>query len=643
MNQPHTTDADQVQTIAEANLTAHVQDRAAVDRIRRLARLVSLDLGIDRLASMALRELSGAVQCRRCSMLLLNGGSGDILIESQERPEGDDGLRRIVTNDEIPTFLVPARGNVTKHILRTRRPLLVQNAPHETRFGGGPARAYPARAFVSAPLTMDGRVRAILNATGKEGDQPISDNDLSVIEVFATQLALKLHMRVGDVEDLFRRAHGQAQLRAERDQLKSKLAETARLAQRRKAQLSTVHVLAELLQTDFVLEELAKMIVNLVSESADATKVSVLIIDDKKGDLLTRGAADSDQVVTQRLPHRGGVTEKVLREKSSLLVEGNQGESIREGGPYQTDSYVVVPVFRGRNIEAIICATDKRDGSSFDKEDLRFLEAIAAQVAVTLNDFRMRERILRQRTLERELRIAGEIQENLFPVALPTPEPAEFAAQSRPAGFVGGDYYDVFDLGDERYEIVIADVSGKGIPAALVMVMISTFLRTLGPSRRSTGEIVAELNRYLETHIEKNMYATMGYALFDAKDRTLSYTNAGHCYPLLLRKDAQGPVELTQNAFPLAVFPDVEFETTQISLEPGDVFMMFTDGLTDARNAQDEQFGKQTVIDGLIRHRDRTADGIVGGLMAQVQKFSEGTEPFDDTTVIALRIAEDQG
>ncbi|MBM4048608.1 MAG: GAF domain-containing protein, partial [Planctomycetes bacterium] len=576
MSQPIQRDEAQ----SDAALTATGHDLASVGRLYRLARLLSLDLVVEKLARLALRELSEAIGCRRCSMLLLSDDLGDVLIESCDRPEGSGGLQCISDEQEIPVFLVPTRGKVTEHILRTRVPMLVEDATQETRFGAQRERAYPSKAFASAPLIVDARVLAILNATDKEGDKPITADDLRLLEIFAAQLALKLKSQLGDVEDLFRRAYEATRLRVAKRQMAAQLDEAVRVASRRKAQLSSVSLLSGMLQTGFVLEELAKMIVKLVMEASGATKVSVLILDDRHGDLLTRAVAGAEATHIQRLRQRGKVTERIIQEKRPILVEGSGQKPAGQASSYQTDSYVVVPVLRGDNVEAIISATDKQDRSSFDKEDLRFLDIIAAQVAVTLGDFQARELVLRQRALEGELRIAGEVQRKLFPVFLPSPRTARLAVRYRPAGHVGGDYYGVLDLGNDRYGIVIADVSGKGIPAALVMVMISTYLTTLGFAQESTGELMTELNRYLEGCVEKNMFVTMAYALFDARKRQLSFTNAGHPAPLLLRAGAPGPVELPQSSFPLAVFTEAEFETSTVQLEPGDLFVMYTDGLT---------------------------------------------------------------
>ena len=627
-------------TGAEAHTGRRTEGLATIAQIRRLTHLASADLIIEELVCLALRELSEAVRCRRCSMLLLNDDLGDILVESQHRADGEGEIYRIGRNGKVPKFLIPTRGKVTEHILRTRRPLLVEDISRDPRFGGKRDRPYPSRAFASAPLIVDGNVLAIMNATDKENVETLSEDDLRVVEIFADHLALKLHNQIDDVAELFRRAHADLHLTAEKEQIQSQLVDAKRAAERRKAQLSTIQVLAGLLQTDFVLEELAKMIVKLVAQSTGATKTSVLIIDDKRGDLLMRGAAGSGQVETLRLPRRGKVTEKVLHEKSSILVEGSGEKPANAAGHYKTDSYVVVPVLYRENIRAIICATDKEDQSPFDKEDMRFLELLAAQVAVTLNDFRMRERAFRQRALDRELRIAGEIQKNLLPLSLPGPQGVQLAAASRPAGFVGGDFYDVFPLGTERYAIAIADVAGKGIPAALVMVMITTFLRTLRSSELPPAEIMARLNEYLDAHMEKNLFATMLYAVLDAKNRTLVYTNAGHCFPLLFRRGDQEPRELAGSTFPLAVFPSVEFETSVVSLEPGDVVLMFTDGLTDAHNVKDELFGKQAIVDYVMGSQDASAEEIVRGLLEQTKEFSAGRDPYDDITILAARVEE---
>jgi len=237
--------------------------------------------------------------------------------------------------------------------------------------------------------------------------------------------------------------------------------------------------------------------------------------------------------------------------------------------------------------------------------------------------------------LEREVAIAREVQRELLPRAVPSVRGLELAGICLPAIGVGGDYYDFLPLPDERMGIVIADVSGKGIPAALLMAGLQASVRSLALPGISPCEINRRLNDMLHQSTSASRYATLFFAIYDPVDRSLLYSNAGHCTPLhCTPRDA---ARLSQGGLPIGLMPGSLYGEGRRELGIGDIVAMFTDGVVETPNAHGEEFGDARLVEVVNRHRDGSLEEIVSEVVAAVERWSGGGTPHDDLTLVLAR------
>jgi len=237
--------------------------------------------------------------------------------------------------------------------------------------------------------------------------------------------------------------------------------------------------------------------------------------------------------------------------------------------------------------------------------------------------------------LKSDLEVARQIQFGLLP--FDPWERAGFTVVSamRPANTVGGDYFDLVELGEGRVALLIGDVAGKGMPAALLMALLQGSLRTLLTAGLRGPELVAKLNAHLFANIPSNRLVTLFYAELDPARGRMSYVNAGHNPPLLARRDG-GVERLPATAVALGVVAETPFEDLEVVLEPGDRLLLYTDGVTEIENALGEEFGEGRVLAFLDTHRGDTDRGLLDGVMAQALLFSTGVKPRDDMTLMVL-------
>ncbi len=264
--------------------------------------------------------------------------------------------------------------------------------------------------------------------------------------------------------------------------------------------------------------------------------------------------------------------------------------------------------------------------------------AVALLATITIIGLRFRSYV-EGRHLERQLEIAGRVQADLLPAACPRVS-AEFqvAAFCAPASEVGGDFYDAFATEDGGCAFVLGDVSGKGMPAALLMGVIHGAVRscswTESPAKHASA--TAAINRLLCEHSARERYSTMFWAWFDSESRTLHYINAGHCPPLLIRRNGE-ILRLGEGGPVLGLVPGVTYHPACIELRPGDTLIAYSDGIVEAANATDEFFGDGRLIDIVRRSRTGEVEDMRNRIVSAVQTFTSSAPADDDWTVLVSR------
>lgn len=245
-------------------------------------------------------------------------------------------------------------------------------------------------------------------------------------------------------------------------------------------------------------------------------------------------------------------------------------------------------------------------------------------------------RALREKeAMERELEIAREVQRELLPRSVPEIEGLELAGACHPAIGVGGDYYDFLNFGERQVGLVIADVSGKGIPAALLMAGLQGSVRSIAVPGASPSEVNGRLNQMLYRSSSSARYATLFYGLYDARQRILTYSNAGHYPPLHFGEE--GPIRLEADGIPIGMLPEYSYGQGRRTLKSGDLLVLFTDGIIESPNSAGQEFGEARLVELLANNRQRDLNDIVLTVLQDLARWTGGAPPFDDATIVLAR------
>jgi sigma-B regulation protein RsbU (phosphoserine phosphatase) len=340
-----------------------------------------------------------------------------------------------------------------------------------------------------------------------------------------------------------------------------------------------------------------------------------------------------DYLYSRRLAQE--VTEKgvaALVVDASLDARFSASESIVVSG---ARSIVAAPLLDSEGCLGMIVLSAKRRPRPFSEDDLELLVAFASAAALRIRNLALTEETARRRLLDKELELAHDIQMAMLPRSFPSRPELDVAAVLRPARTVGGDLYDVVDDGG-RVWLLIGDVSGKGVGAALFMAVTKTLFRALAPGAPSVAEAVSRVNRELARDNERAMFVTVFAARLELATGELEYVNAGHnptyrlatagCAPL------GGPIDPA-----LGAVEDCAYRSERVRLEPGDGLVLYTDGVVEARNAREEEFHSLRLESYLAGCRGVPAASLVRGLVERVEEFAGEVAQYDDVTVLALR------
>ncbi len=290
----------------------------------------------------------------------------------------------------------------------------------------------------------------------------------------------------------------------------------------------------------------------------------------------------------------------------------------------------IVPMRRGEEPIGFISLGRKLSDQEFEPDEIEFLAAAADTTASAIYNLALRKQA-------QEYQEAREIQEKLLPKQIPQAPGLEISGSWRPARIVGGDYFDVFKLSESKLGLCIGDVSGKGMPAALLMCNLQAVVKALATESTSPSELVAKANRVMWVNTTEDKFITLFYAVVDAEARTLQFTNAGHNAPVLTHQDGT-QVRLEEGGLIVGAFQEAAYAQGQIDLRSGDRLVMFTDGVTEAVNGEEEEFGEKRLVAASLRGRQLSAEALHRFLLDLVTEFCGG-EFEDDATILVVAVS----
>jgi serine phosphatase RsbU (regulator of sigma subunit) len=383
------------------------------------------------------------------------------------------------------------------------------------------------------------------------------------------------------------------------------------------------------------LDELFTVIMDLSVEAVMAGR-GVLMTLDENDQLQVRAArGDGFQISTT-------VRERVLRKKESLLVRDAQlDQALREHMSIveqKVRSMIAVPLQTNDRVIGLIYVDSPHLIREFSREDLNLLTVMANVAAIRIEHARLNEIEEAERAMAKDMQQAALIQRRLLPEKSPVVEGLDIAGRTTACRTVGGDYYDYLLFPDGRVGVLVGDVAGKGMPASLLMSSLQARVQVLFEDGDDLARKIGRLNKAVSANCPDNRFITFFMGIIDPKTGEFVYTNAGHNPPVVVR--ATGEFETLKGAggVILGILPMATYQEARMTLNPGDVLVLFTDGVTEAADPSDDEYGEDRLGALVARMKDRSSEEIIEAIHNAVTSFTQGAPAADDITVVVARM-----
>jgi sigma-B regulation protein RsbU (phosphoserine phosphatase) len=301
----------------------------------------------------------------------------------------------------------------------------------------------------------------------------------------------------------------------------------------------------------------------------------------------------------------------------------------------RTNSEMVAPIISNNEVIGVF-DLESDHLNAYANDDLEVLMLLSSQVAIIIEKVMLHEQLIEKQRLETQLEVARQVQLALLPARDPQLDGFEISAYNFPTEEVSGDYYDWVRIYDDQIGMVIADVSGKGMPAALLMAFLRASLRAATHIGYAPAISMSKVNYLLWESIERNQFVTAFYGIFDATNRTLAYSNAGHNPALVMEADGTARFE-ERGGVPLGMFRDTRYYEYYLTIESGQLLVLYTDGLTEAMNSADEEYGRDRLVESVRKCRDLSTREMIDYIHRDLINWTDGQGADDDVTIFIIK------
>ncbi|MEF3275680.1 MAG: GAF domain-containing protein [Chloroflexus sp.] len=585
---------------AQAHAIAAEQQAARMALVNRIAGLLAARLDQQAILNIAVRELAQLFWADHTGLVVFhNDETGEVVAEYP--PINLVGLK------------INLRDNPLVDVLRaTRRPQVILDIETDPRaaMSRDQWRALGVRSLVVVPLISRDQVFGSISFDSFGEPRSYTIEELDLMMTVATSVAS---------------AYENALLFA------------AEQEQRRTAE--TLREVARVLSSSFDPNEVLQLVLAELRKVINYDTATIMLLDDQILRIAAASGWPSDETpIGRTLPVTDSGAGRVVRERRPLLIVAPPDSTIWPPGDMGEHilTWLGVPLIaKGRVLGVLNIDSYRR--YAFNDRDLDVALAFANHAALAIENAQLYQQSVTR--VEQELAIARQIQSKLFPRELPSCPGLSVAARCIPARETGGDFYDVIDLGS-RIGVIVGDVSGKSLPAAMLMAVARSTARSEARNHELPRLVLAETNRWLVDDVPRNAFVALGYALIDPIEHRLTLANAGQLAPLLRHADGRTSFLETAGALPLGVLPNTRYNQIELDLAPGDTLVFCTDGIVEAQNARRELFGFDR-LERLVRHWGYLPPAsLLDRLLAEVQAFSEDHTVRDDMTLVVVRVEQ---
>lgn len=421
------------------------------------------------------------------------------------------------------------------------------------------------------------------------------------------------------------------------DELETRVVDLETLLQTKTAQLEDSTTMGLMLTTMLDIEKILSAMMEMAIRTVNAEVGCIML---KDGDTLKTRISwglDDHVVSSVRIDDDLDIANWVFREGRGIVLSEFPPQNNFAG---QISSAMAVPLTTHEKTIGVVVIVNKVTGDPFGSNDQQSLESLVRFAAVAIENANLMAEKLKKQKMEQELELAHEVQQALLPRSDETFTRAVLEASYEPAGQVGGDYYDIIRLSDDRFVVIVGDVSNKGVPAALMMTAVRSVFRLQTGHGGEIEKKIRELNTFLCDQVlrTENMFISLTYACFDLEKMICRYVNAGHLPPVHFRKSKNDLYLWKRGGVILGQFPNFSFQSEDVKLNRGDRILFYTDGINESENAAGELYGRERLHRFVLDNSSLKPAEFNNKLISTVRSFSNGATETDDITLLMVEM-----
>jgi len=407
-------------------------------------------------------------------------------------------------------------------------------------------------------------------------------------------------------------------------------------------EMSVLHEIGRSIESSQNLDTLLQLIIEECMQlmNSEAGSLMLVVPDTDELEFKVALGPKSEGVKPFRLKIGKGISGWVAQHGESILIPDAYADprfdpSFDKRSGFKTKSYLSVPLIHKTKIVGVMNVLNRLDGKPFSENDKDLLETFAAQAALAIENNNLLKDVLEKERMEKELQVAAEIQKRIIPEEIPETDKLDIAADYIPCLNVSGDFYDIIMLDDDHIVFVAADVAGKGVPGAMLVATMQAALRAYFEYSKDIISIVDKLNRKIIENTTGDRFITFFMGIYDLKKNRFQYVNAGHNNPVIVRKN-NDILHLGTGGIFLGIMP-WQYESAEILLKKDDLLVLFTDGLVEAMNEDEEEFGDERLEKLIAENKHLSSEAIINLVVSKVREHTGETHLDDDFTMVAVK------
>ncbi|MFC1504542.1 SpoIIE family protein phosphatase [Spirochaetota bacterium] len=572
-----------------------------INVIKKINSTIELDI----LLFTIMESSKEVIESEASSLLLIDPKTGELYFNVAT------GEKR----DLVKEVRIPIGKGIGSIVAQSGKSMIVNDAQNDDRVykkldGSGNMKT---RNVLCVPLTVKDKIIGVLEVINSSKSEGYNSDDCNLLTMFADFAAISINNR-----------------------------ELYYTTRSRLSQITAIYQISQVVNHTENVKKLINTTVDIISENMQTKRISIIMRDEESDTYKFLTGTDIPKAVLKHnnITINDNVLDYILKNNSGVFspnIEMDPRFGPNKRLRYNKNSFISVPMNYKKNIVGFISVSERKANIPFTRDDFIFLSTVSQEFIEGYFHLVLGIEMIEKSRLDTEVEVIAKLQNDILPSTFPKYRDISFSAESIPCRKVGGDFYDLFEQSDSAFTVLIADISGKGLPATVFMSICRSLLRVHMSEKKNTKDILTASNRYIYKDSKAGMFATAFIMHVNTKTRKITYSNAGHFEQYLYSTKSRKLIPLRVDGKPLGVLPSEKYQEAQVQYNPGDIAVLFTDGIIEAFNRKGQVFGEERLKKLIKANHRMSPEDLKHKIIMEVKRYSGSLEQADDLTLFIIK------